>query len=97
MQAINLANDKYVLYDSRASAYENKNHRKDALRDAKKTIDIAPPQWHGYFRSARLFATFVQTDAASRMCSLALERLGGAAMREVRRRELEDLRQHLLE
>ncbi|KAH9033308.1 hypothetical protein EDB84DRAFT_1438400 [Lactarius hengduanensis] len=56
-KAISLANDKsYVLYDSRASAYEKKNLPEDALRDAKKTIDIAPKQWHGYFRSARLFA-----------------------------------------
>ena len=84
-----------MLYDSRASAYEKKNRLKDALRDAKKTIDIAPQQWHGYFRSARLFATLGQTDAALRMCSLALERLGDAAKHEARRSELVDLRQHL--
>ncbi|KAH9002753.1 hypothetical protein EDB86DRAFT_2897795 [Lactarius hatsudake] len=42
-KAVSLANDKsYVLYDSRASAYEKKNRLEDALRDAKKTIDIAP-------------------------------------------------------
>ncbi|KAH8998508.1 hypothetical protein EDB92DRAFT_1177704 [Lactarius akahatsu] len=95
-QAISLANDtSYILYDSRASAYERQNRLKDALRDAKKTIDIAPNQWHGYFRSARLFAALGQTSAALRMCSLALERLGDVSKHETRRRELTDLREHL--
>ncbi|KAH9166074.1 hypothetical protein EDB89DRAFT_2233045 [Lactarius sanguifluus] len=95
-KAISLANDKsYVLYDSRASAYEKKNLPEDALRDAKKTIDIAPKQWHGYFRSARLFAALGQTDAALEMCSLALERLSGGPKHEARRRELTNLCQHL--
>ncbi|KAH9065347.1 hypothetical protein EDB87DRAFT_1057606 [Lactarius vividus] len=95
-QAISLANNtSYVLYDSRASAFEKQNRLKDALRDAKKTIDIAPKQWHGYFRSARLFAALGQTNAALRMCSLALERLGDVPKHEARRRELTDLREHL--
>jgi hypothetical protein len=55
------------------------------MRDAKKTIDIAPKQWHGYFRSARLFAALGQTDAALRMSSLALERLGDVSKHEARR------------
>lgn len=97
-QAINLAGDtSYVLFDSRASAYEKQNRLKDALRDAKKTIDIAPKQWHGYFRSARLFAALGQTNIALRMCLLALERLGDSTKHETRRRELTDLRQHLEE
>ena len=42
-QAIRIANDaSYVLYDSRASVDETQNRLEDALRDAKKTIDIAP-------------------------------------------------------
>ncbi len=86
-----------MLYDSRASAYEKQNRLKDALRDAKKTIDIAPKQWHGYFRSARLFAALGQTDAALRMCLLALELLGDGPKHEARRRDLTDLRQHLEE
>ncbi|KAH9080361.1 hypothetical protein EDB83DRAFT_973441 [Lactarius deliciosus] len=95
-QAVSLANDRsYVLYDSRASAYEKKNRLEDALRDAKKTIDIAPKQWHGYFRSARLLAALGQTDAALQMCSLALERLGDAPKHEDRRRELTDLHENL--
>jgi len=75
-----------VLYDSRASASEKQNRLTDALRDAKKTIDIAPKQWHGYFRSARIFAALGQTDVALRMCSLALERLGDGPKHEARRR-----------
>ncbi|KAH9033306.1 hypothetical protein EDB84DRAFT_1578371 [Lactarius hengduanensis] len=95
-KAVSLANDKsYVLYDSRSSAYEKKNRLEDALRDAKKTIDIAPKQWHGYFRSARLLAALGQTDAALQMCSLALERLGDAPKHEDRRRELTDLHENL--
>ncbi|KAH9002756.1 hypothetical protein EDB86DRAFT_3040828 [Lactarius hatsudake] len=95
-KAISLANDKsYVLYDSRASAYEKKNLPEEALRDAKKTIDIAPKQWHGYFRSARLFAALGQTNAALEMCSLALERLGGGPKHEPRLRELTNLCRHL--
>ncbi|KAH9166076.1 hypothetical protein EDB89DRAFT_252285 [Lactarius sanguifluus] len=95
-QAISLADGtSYVLYDSRAFAYEKQNRLKDALRDAEKTIDIAPEQWHGYFRSARLFAALGQSDDALQMCSLALDRLGDNTEHEARRRELTDLRQHL--
>ena len=72
LQAIRIVNNtSYVLYDSRASVYEKHNRLKDALRDAKKTVDIAPAQWHGYFRSARLFASLNKSSAALRMCSLA--------------------------
>ncbi len=92
-QAIRLADDaSYALHDSRAAVYEKQNRFKDALRDAKKTIDIAPTQWHGYFRSARLFASLNKPSAALRMCSLALERLGEDAKHDGRRRELTALR-----
>src|SRR5216684_262824 len=97
-QAIRLADDaSYALHDSRASVYEKQNRLKDALRDAKKTIDIAPAQWHGYFRSARLFASLNKSSAALRMCALALERLGDdddddAKHDGRRRRELTALR-----
>src|SRR5260221_4845460 len=95
-QAIRIANGtSYVLYDSRASVYEKQNRLKDALRDAKKTIDIAPAQWHGYFRSARLFASLNKSSAALRMCSLAFDRLGDDPKHEGRRRELMTLRSHL--
>ncbi|KAI0246739.1 hypothetical protein BJV78DRAFT_116524 [Lactifluus subvellereus] len=95
-EAIRFAGDtSYTLYDSRASVYERLNRPKDALHDAKKTIDIAPAQWHGYFRSARLFAALNKSDAALQMCSLALERLGTDAKYEARRRELLALRSQL--
>ncbi len=92
-QAIRLADGaSYALHDSRAAVYEKQNCFKDALRDAKKTIDIAPTQWHGYFRSARLFASLNKSSEAMRMCSLALERLGEDAKHDGRRRELTALR-----
>jgi F-box/TPR repeat protein Pof3 len=84
-----------MLYDSRAAVYEKQNRIKDALRDAKKTIDIAPTQWHGYYRSARLFAALNISDRALHMCSLALERLAADAKHESRRRELTTLRSRL--
>ncbi|KAH9007690.1 hypothetical protein EDB83DRAFT_2532538 [Lactarius deliciosus] len=72
-EAICLANDKsYVPYDTRADVYEKLNCFNYALRDAKKTIDIAPRQWQGYFRSARLLAALGQSEAALQMCSRAL-------------------------
>ena len=92
-QAIRLADGaSYTLHDSRAAVYEKQNRLKDALRDAKKTIEIAPTQWHGYFRSARLFASLNKSSAAMHMCSLALERLGEDAKHDGRRRELTALR-----
>jgi len=95
-QAIRIADGaSHVLYDSRASVYERQNRLKDALRDAKKTIDIAPAQWHGYFRSARLFASLNKSSAALRMCSLAFDRFSDDAKHEGRRRELMALRSHL--
>jgi F-box/TPR repeat protein Pof3 len=92
-QAIPLADGaSYALHDSRAAVYEKQNRLKDALRDAKKAIDIAPTQWHGYFRSARLFAALNKSSSALRMCSLALERLGEDPKHDGRRRELTALR-----
>lgn len=93
LQAIRIADGApHALYDSRASVYEKQNRLKDALRDAKKTIDIAPTQWHGYFRSARLFTSLNKPSAALEMCSLALERLGDDVKHEGRRSELTALR-----
>jgi tetratricopeptide (TPR) repeat protein len=92
-EAIRLADGaSYALHDFRASVYEKQNRLKDALRDAKKSIDIAPTQWHGYFRSARLFASLNKSSAALRMCSLAMERLGEDEKYDGRRRELTALR-----
>ncbi|KAH9057752.1 hypothetical protein EDB87DRAFT_1629378 [Lactarius vividus] len=96
-EAIRLSNDKsYVPYDTRADAYENMNCFNFALRDAKKIIDIAPRQWEGYFRSARLLAALGQSEAALQMCSRALQHLGYYEPKyESHRRELTDLRQRL--
>lgn len=95
-KAIRLANDKsYVPYDTRADVYEKLNCFNYALRDAKKIIDIAPRQWQGYFRSARLLAALGQSETALQMCSRALLQLGYGPKHESHRRELTDLRQRL--
>ncbi|KAH8997044.1 hypothetical protein EDB86DRAFT_3076973 [Lactarius hatsudake] len=95
-EAICLANDKsYVPYDTRADVYEKLNCFNYALCDAKKTIDIAPRQWQGYFRSARLLAALGQSEAALQMCSRALLLLVYGPKHESHRRELTDLRQRL--
>jgi F-box/TPR repeat protein Pof3 len=95
-QAIHLANDRsYVLYDTRASFYEKLNCFNYALLDAKKTIDIAPSKWHGYFRSARLLAALGQSNAALQMSALALQHLDYGPKDESRRLELTVLRQDL--
>jgi len=92
-QAVRLADGaSHGLLDSHAAVYEKQNRLKDALRDAKTTIDIAPTKWQGYFRSARLFASVGKLSAALRMRSLALERLGNDPKHDGRRRELMALR-----
>ena len=56
-QSIRFTYDRlFVLYDTRASVYEALSCSNHALRDAQKTIELDPTQWHGYiyFRSARL-------------------------------------------
>ena len=95
-QAICLSNDRsYILYDTRASVYESINCFNSALRDAKKTIEIAPSKWHSYFCSARLLASFRQSEAALGMCSNALLRLSDGPEDQSRRLELTELRHHL--
>ncbi|KAI9433321.1 hypothetical protein H4582DRAFT_2082480 [Lactarius indigo] len=95
-EAIRLANDKsYVPYDTRADAYEKLNCFNYALRDAKKIIDIAPRQWQGYFRSARLLAALGQFEAALPICSQALLHLDHGPKYESHRRELTELRRRL--
>jgi len=63
------------VYDSRAAVYEKLGRPRDALRDAKKVIDLAPDRWQGYARSARLFLKSGKYDASLTMFYLALERV----------------------
>jgi F-box/TPR repeat protein Pof3 len=74
-QAIHLAPDQYILYDSRSAVYDRLGRPKDALRDAKQVITLAPDRWQGYSRSARVFVKAHRHDSALAMVDLALERV----------------------
>lgn len=74
-QAIELGDDQYIIYDSRAAVYEKLGMVKNALRDAKKVIDLAPDRWNGYVRSARLFLASRKHEIALTMVDLAFERI----------------------
>jgi len=87
-QAIRIADGaSHVLYDSCASVYEKQNRLKDALRDAKKTTDIAPAQCQGYFLCS-LIRLPQQTLRGTGMCSLAFDRFGDDAKHKGCQREL---------
>lgn len=64
-----------MILDSRAAVHVKLGQRKDALKDAKMTIDIAPDRWQGYARAARVFLQSNKVDAAQTMVTMALERL----------------------
>ncbi|KAF4617322.1 hypothetical protein D9613_006132 [Agrocybe pediades] len=65
----------YLIYDTRAAVYSKLGQTKEAIKDAKKTIEVAPDRWQGYARAARLFLQIKKTDASLTMVSMALERL----------------------
>ena len=65
----------YQLLDTRAAVHEKLGQYKDALKDAKKTIDIAPERWQGYARAARVFLQLNRVESAQKMITLALEKL----------------------
>ncbi|KZV73799.1 hypothetical protein PENSPDRAFT_602364 [Peniophora sp. CONT] len=90
------ANDKacgkvYQILDSRAAAYEKLGRVADALQDAKKAIDVAPQQWHGYFRAARLFQQLEKYTHALKMAQYALDRLPNDPKNTSRRSTLLEL------
>ena len=90
-----MADDQYVIYDSRASAYEKLGRPKDALRDSKKVIDLVPDRWQGYARSARVFLLLRRYDTALRMAELALERVNPQDSK--RHAELDSLKQQIFD
>ncbi|CAA7262936.1 unnamed protein product [Cyclocybe aegerita] len=65
----------HLIFDSRAAVYAKLGQKREALRDAKKTIDVAPEKWQGYARAARVFLQLGKPDAAAKMVSMTLERL----------------------
>ncbi|KAG6814228.1 hypothetical protein H0H92_015343 [Tricholoma furcatifolium] len=66
---------QHIIYDSRSAAYERLGMLKDALRDARMVIKLAPDQWQGYFRAARLFLLASKLDASSSMADIALSHI----------------------
>ncbi|KXN88063.1 hypothetical protein AN958_07522 [Leucoagaricus sp. SymC.cos] len=69
---VNGGENQFILYDTRAAVYEALKNPKDALKDAKTTIKLAPQQWRGYARAARLFMKTHKFDASLRMADLAV-------------------------
>lgn len=65
----------HQILDTRAAVYEKLGQYKDALKDAKKTIDTAPERWQGYARAARVFHQLNRPESAQTMITMALERL----------------------
>jgi len=63
------------LFDSRAAVHEKLGDLKAALEDARRVIDLAPHQWQGYARCARLFLRLKKPERAGRMVDYALERV----------------------
>ena len=63
------------LFDSRAAVHEKLGDLKAALEDARKVIDLAPHQWQGYARCARLFLRMKKPERAAKMVDYALERV----------------------
>ncbi|KZT02421.1 uncharacterized protein LAESUDRAFT_738717 [Laetiporus sulphureus 93-53] len=80
--AIILEPNEYTLYDSRAAIYERQGKTKDALRDSKKVIDLAPQRWQ-----------ITKYDHALQMANLALERV--APDDSKRKSELDALREQI--
>lgn len=66
-QALSLEANEYTLYDSRAAVKEKLGKTKDALRDCKRVIDLAPQRW----QVRGNFSIYVRrTDPSTGLCSL---------------------------
>jgi hypothetical protein len=74
-QAIERGGDNYLILDSRAAVLTKLGRTKEALQDAKRTIDLAPEGWQGYARAARLFFITRRYDASLKMVSIAMGKL----------------------
>ncbi|KAF8527067.1 hypothetical protein JB92DRAFT_3139975 [Gautieria morchelliformis] len=88
-EAIENGGRRYNVYDSRAAVLEKLGKFRQALRDSRKAIELAPEMRHGYARSARLFLQLEKYDVALDMIRLALERVHNH--HPARRLELETL------
>ncbi|KAF9651431.1 hypothetical protein BDM02DRAFT_3163013 [Thelephora ganbajun] len=83
------------LFDSRAAVHEKLGDIKAALEDARKVVDLAPHQWQGYARCARLFLRMKKPERATKMVDYALERV--KAGDTVRKETLMSLKQEIID
>ncbi|KAF8919016.1 hypothetical protein CPB85DRAFT_1279835 [Mucidula mucida] len=72
---ISAPSQPYFVYDCRSAIYEKLGRLKDALRDAKTTIDVAPTRCQGYLRAARIFLVACKFEQCLAMAELALARI----------------------
>lgn len=84
LQSVTKGGTACQLFDSRAAVHEKLGDLKAALEDARKVIDLAPHQWQGYARCARLFLRMKKPERAVKLVDYALERVkaGDTARRE---------------
>lgn len=75
LQSVTKGGTASQLFDSRAAAYEKLGDLKAALEDARKVIELAPHQWQGYARCARLFLRMKKPERAAKMVDYALDRV----------------------
>ncbi|KAG6868975.1 hypothetical protein C0993_006497 [Termitomyces sp. T159_Od127] len=85
---------QHVIYDSRAAVHEKLGMHKEALRDARAVIKLAPDQWQGYARAARLFLLASKFDASLSMADMALSRIKQSNTK--RREEISRLKDDIL-
>jgi F-box/TPR repeat protein Pof3 len=94
-QSIELGGSQYNIYDSRAAIYEKLDRNRDALEDSRKVIELAPSQWQGYARCARLFLKLNRPENAWKMAEFAAERVKEDDTK--RRAEIDVLKNQVLE
>ncbi|KZO95181.1 hypothetical protein CALVIDRAFT_555875 [Calocera viscosa TUFC12733] len=65
----------HQLFDARSATLERLERHKEALRDAKKVIELSPEQAKGYIRAARLLLRLGKMERSIDACTMAAERL----------------------
>ncbi|KAG6891653.1 hypothetical protein C0992_012702 [Termitomyces sp. T32_za158] len=74
--------------------HEKLGMHKEALRDARAVIKLAPDQWQGYARAARLFLLASKFDASLSMADMSLSRIKHSNTK--RREEISKLKDDIL-
>ena len=75
LQSVTKGGTASQLFDSRAAVHEKLGDLKASLEDARRVIDLAPHQWQGYARCARLFLRMKKPERAEKMADYALGRV----------------------